>query len=223
MAVRVYNGCEVKADLYARIPGDGEMDILLGDTAIGDIPFSIWQYVASSSATDDFANGVIQPTLQSGNGRWLRRGYYNVKGDWNEGASSEQDYILNKPAVLSEPSSITTVAAAARNFNQAYQVSTTEYADVRMSATITCTLSLTSGTSGEIFLEYSADGSTNWILAGKMAGSNTGTLTIGLNTSQITGSQLACMLAPGYYWRMRTNNVTGTATYAFTGGTEIIY
>lgn len=222
MAVRVYNGCELKADLQARIPGDGELDILLGENSIGDMPFSIWQYDASSAATDDFANGVVKPTAQGGNGRWLRRGYYNVQGNWNESTSSEQDYIQNKPTILGTPT-VTSVAAGARNFNQAYQVSTTVYVDVRMCASITCTLSLTSGTSGEVFLEYSADGSTNWTLAGKLAGSNTGILTVGLNTSQITGGQLGCVLPPGYYWRMRTNNVTGTPTYAFTGGSETTY
>jgi microcystin-dependent protein len=99
MATRVYNGSEVKADLYARIPGDGEMEILLGDTAISDSPFSFWQYDASSSATDDFAGGVIKPTAQMSNGRWLRRGYYNVMGDWSQSTSTEQSYIQNKPTL----------------------------------------------------------------------------------------------------------------------------
>lgn len=73
MGVHVYNQADLKADLYARIPGDGEYEFLSGDTILGDIPPSLWQYDASSSATDNFAGGVIQPTAQMGNGRWLRR------------------------------------------------------------------------------------------------------------------------------------------------------
>jgi len=76
MAQRVYNSAETKADLYALIPADGQTDLLMSDTTLGDIPFALWQYDASSSATDNFAAGVIKPTLQGGNGRWLRRGYY---------------------------------------------------------------------------------------------------------------------------------------------------
>lgn len=64
---------DLKADLYARIPGDGEYEMLFGENANGDIPLSVWQYDASSSASDNFNGGVVQPTLQTGNGRWLRR------------------------------------------------------------------------------------------------------------------------------------------------------
>lgn len=73
MAVRAYNAAETKADLYARITSDGEFELLLGDFVKGDMLPALWQYDASSAATDDFANGVIRPTLQTGNGRWLRQ------------------------------------------------------------------------------------------------------------------------------------------------------
>lgn len=73
MAVRAYNAAETKADLYARITSDGEFELLLGDFVKGDVLPALWQYDASSAATDDFANGVIRPTLQTGNGRWIRQ------------------------------------------------------------------------------------------------------------------------------------------------------
>ncbi len=118
---------------------------------------------------------------------------------------------------------VTSIASGARNFNQAYQLSTTKYSDIRVSSQISCSLSLAGGQSGQIFLEYSADGSTGWTLAGLVPSSNTGTLTVGLNTVQISGGQISTPLPPGYYWRLRTNNVTGTPTYTFTGGVEVIY
>lgn len=135
-------------------------------------------------------------------------------GDYND--------LSNKPST-GGVTNISSVANGARNFNQAYQLSTTKYTDIRLSTQISCNLSLTGGQSGQIFLEYSTNGTTGWTLAGEVTGSNTGTLTIGLNTTQISGSQVSVILPPSYYWRLRTNNVTGTPTYSFLGGLEITY
>jgi microcystin-dependent protein len=98
MAVHVYNEADLKADLYARIPGDGEYELLSGDTSLGDIPPSLWQYDASSSATDDFANGVIKPTAQMGNGRWLRR--YKAAVVATTGAYSDLSGLPTIPAAI---------------------------------------------------------------------------------------------------------------------------
>lgn len=78
MAARVYNASEFKQDLYDRITTNGEVMLLMSDTAYGDIPHSVWQYNTSSTATDDFVNGVVQPTLQTGSGRWLRLYYFST-------------------------------------------------------------------------------------------------------------------------------------------------
>lgn len=78
MAARVYNAAEVKQDLYDRITSDGEVILLLGNTSKGDSAVTLWQYDASSSAADSFTNGIIKPTLQTGNGRWIRQGNYPV-------------------------------------------------------------------------------------------------------------------------------------------------
>ncbi len=114
MSVRVSNAAEVKADLYGRITTDGEYEMLFGETANGDIPLSMWQYDASSSASDDFEGGVIKPTLQTGNGRWLRR-WKLIQPDWNQSDDSAQDYIKNKPnvSILAPSGAITMYGAAA--------------------------------------------------------------------------------------------------------------
>lgn len=114
-------------------------------------------------------------------------------------------------------------AMSAKNFNTAYQVSTTKQSRVYVSSQIACTLSLAGGQAGQIILEISANGTSGWIYMGQLSSSNTGTLTIGLNTTQISGSQMSADLPPGYYWQLRTNNTTGTPTYTFNGGNEIIY
>lgn len=117
----------------------------------------------------------------------------------------------------------TAIAAGDRNFNQAYQISATRPARISVSVELSCSLSLSGGTSGQVILETSADGSTNWIFSGMVTASNTGSLTIGLNTTQISGSSLVENLPIGYYWRIRTNTITGTPTYTFNGGNQRTY
>jgi hypothetical protein len=80
MGVHAFNVSDLVADLYARIPTvDLELEILMGDTVIADTTPTWWQYDTNSSATDNYSAGnlltttVIRPTLQAGNGRWLKR------------------------------------------------------------------------------------------------------------------------------------------------------
>lgn len=117
----------------------------------------------------------------------------------------------------------TAIASGAKSFNTAYQVSSTNASNISVSPQITCALSLTGGASGIITLDISPNGTSGWITVGTLPGSNTGTLTIGLATSQISGGQLSYDLPIGYYYRMTTNNVTGTPTYTFNGGAYKIY
>lgn len=117
----------------------------------------------------------------------------------------------------------TAIASGGRNFNQAYQISSIVQSRITISAKVSCVLSLTTGQSGVIALEISANGTTGWIYCGEIDGSNVGTLTIGLNTTQLTGGQLIANLPTGYYWHLVTTNVTGTPTYTFNGGNEVTY
>jgi len=112
----------------------------------------------------------------------------------------------------------TAISAGARSFNTAYQISTTLPSHISISPQISCNLSLTGGQSGTITLEISPNGSSGWVYCSQLTGSNIGTLTIGLNTTQLTGGELTADLPAGYYWRATTNNITGTPVYTFNGG-----
>lgn len=115
----------------------------------------------------------------------------------------------------------TTIASGGRNFNQAYQISSTRPTTISVSVQISCNLSLTGGQAGNIQLQISANGTSGWTTVAQLTASNTGTLTIGLNTTQISGGQLVYEGLPaGYYWRLVTTNTTGTPTYTFNGGFE---
>lgn len=115
------------------------------------------------------------------------------------------------------------IASGARNFNQAYQISGSQATMISVSASVTCALSLSGGQAGNVQLQVSANGSTGWIICSQLTASNSGTLTIGLNTTQISGGQLSADLPVGYYWKAVTTNTTGTPTYTFNGGYEITY
>lgn len=117
----------------------------------------------------------------------------------------------------------TAIASGARNFNQAYQLSSTRPSFISISAQLSCNLSLTGGQAGNVQLQLSANGSSGWVTYGTITASNTGTLTVGLNTTQVSGGQLTVPIPTGYYWRALTTNTTGTPTYTFNGGYEIIY
>lgn len=124
------------------------------------------------------------------------------------------------PNPLGDP---TPISAGARNFNTAYQISSSNASEISLSVEMSCVLTSSGGQGGDIILEVSQDGLTNWIYVAQFSASNTGTLTAGLTTTQVTGGQLKVSLPIEYYWRLRTNTTTGSPTYTFNGGSYRVY
>lgn len=104
--------------------------------------------------------------------------------------------------------------------NTSRQASTAQDASVSATVDITTTLSLTGGTTGKVELKYADDSAftTNVKTVQGYTNSNTGSLTIGLNISQIGTASLKGMIPAAKYYRLVTTNVTGTPTY----GTPVI-
>lgn len=138
---------------------------------------------------------------------------------------SSTQYITGQGNLATLPTVFvpTPIAAGTRNFNQAYQLSSTNSSYITVSPQVSCAHSVSGGQSGTVTLEISPNGSTGWIFIGVLVGENTGSLSLGINTVDVTGCQLSTTLPPGYYWRLTTANVTGTPTYTFNGGAEIVY
>lgn len=109
-------------------------------------------------------------------------------------------------------------STGSRSFNTAYRESTTNLYNITVSPQLSCNLSLSGGQAGTVTLEISANGTSGWIAVGILSGSNTGTLTIGLNTTQVTGCQLSYDVPATYYWRLSTSNLVGSPTYTYNGG-----
>lgn len=99
--------------------------------------------------------------------------------------------------------------------NTSRQASAVQDAYVTAAVDITATLTLSGGTSGKVELKYADDSAftTNVVVVQHSSGANTGTLTIGLNTAQLTTTTLTGYIPAGKYYRLVTTNVTGTPTY----------
>lgn len=192
MSSQSYNAIDTLADLYTFTTGHGSYILLMGNSAIGDIGTTCWRYDATSTATDNFSAGIVKPTSVSGSGRWVRED--------------------NFPFLLSDH-------APSRTLNSAFQVSAILDAHVFYTLSVACSLSLTGGTDGEIQLQTSPDNVT-FTTKAKMGGSNTGSLTIGLNTTQKSVGQVSCKVPKGYYVKLVTVNNTGTATFALIQSVE---
>lgn len=116
-----------------------------------------------------------------------------------------------------------TFASPSRSLNSAFQVSASLNSIVSYTGNTTNTLSLTGGTQGTDYLEYADDSgfTTNVVEVGHAVSSNTGTLTIGLNTSQISAWTLSGMIPAAKYVRIRTQNNTGSPTHTLVKSQEV--
>lgn len=104
--------------------------------------------------------------------------------------------------------------------NTSRQPSTTRDTMVNASIDITSTISLTTGQTGKVSLQY-ADNTgftTNVVNVQSATNGNTGSLTIGLNLSQVYTAALTGIVPANKFYRLVTTNVTGTPTY----GTPVI-
>lgn len=194
MAHAAYNAVQFKADLYNRIPGGLEFQLLRADTTVGDIPLSLWEWDSASSANDDFDGGVIKPTMQSGNGRYLRRGYYSVQSNWDETDSASPAYILNKPTVPQAASQ----SSATPALDTSAQIHATRNCIVSYPVSISVTSTLLGTNSGSVFLEISPDNSA-WTGIAQVGNSVAGVVSTTIGTHVLTG-----MVPANYYRRLRT-------------------
>lgn len=215
MAIHNNAVADVKADLYATIPPDGTVITLMGNNTRFDIAPVDYVYDSSSSVSDNYPD-VIKPTLQTGNGRFIKKLFQQYQSDWNQSDSSSPDFIQNKPSLPSAPTVNTGVS---RSLDTSFQPSTTQLSQVNYTVQIAATLSLSGGQTGTVFLETSPNNST-WTEIGRFSNGNTGTLTIGLNTTQTLSAQISTYVPANYYVRLRTN---GTATMSYITGQEILF
>lgn len=105
-----------------------------------------------------------------------------------------------------------------KSLNTSYLVNSNRDILISYSVQITSTLSLAGGQSGTVSLQRSPD-NVNWTTVGSITNNNNGTLTIGLNTSQVQTAPLITILPAGYYVKIVTS---GASTFAYISGTETL-
>ncbi len=116
-------------------------------------------------------------------------------------------------------------SSASRSLNTIFQISATRDSQVVYSTDISCTSSLLGGQSGTVFLEISPSStfSSGIQELSEFTNSNAVALAIAITVVQINTAVLVGQLIPaGYYVRLRTANNTGSPTFTFKSGQEVI-
>lgn len=130
--------------------------------------------------------------------------------------SGTQLSVNNAPA-----RSIVTTAAAANG----WQPSATQNALLSYSVNITTTATIGGASTGYVVLEVCSTNSSvaaNWLEVGRVTNSQTITLAIALQSIQIIGGCVACMIPAGYYARLRSVSSSGSPTFTYVSGQEVL-
>lgn len=116
------------------------------------------------------------------------------------------------------------IGPATRALNTAFRPSVTRNTIVNYSVDITTSVSLSGGAVGTVFLEYADDSAftTNVVEMCRFVNGNTGTLVIGLTLDQTVTAPLGGYVPAGKYVRLRTANITGTPTFTYRSGQEVL-
>lgn len=137
---------------------------------------------------------------------------------------TDADFISNWP-ITGIPNPVPSFTNPTRTLNSAFQISSTRNSRVSYTVQIASTLSLTTGQTGTVVLEYADDSgfTTNIVAVQTAVNGNTGTLAIGLNLVQTTTATLSGEIPTAKYVRVRTVNSTGTPTFTMGSAQEVLY
>lgn len=115
-------------------------------------------------------------------------------------------------------------SAQTRTLNSAYQVSATRGAFVNYSVRIVTTASIGGNQDGDVILEIASDSgfTTNVQTLSITQNAQSISLAVVLNSVQTQTGVLSGYVPPAYYARLRTVNNTGTPTYTYRSGQEIL-
>lgn len=115
-------------------------------------------------------------------------------------------------------------SAATRALNTAFQVSATRDAEVRYSVQCTITASISGGQACDVILEIASDAAftSNVQTLGIIGTGQTYTLAVAIQGVAPQTAQLTGYIPAGYYARLRTVNVTGSPTYLYRAGQEVL-
>lgn len=122
------------------------------------------------------------------------------------------------------PSIVVSQSSASRSLNSVFQPSSTRNVLAIYTVQLTITASITGGQNGDVILEIASDSgfTTNVQTIGVSGFGQTYTLAIALQGVQPDKRQVMGIIPAGYYARLRTINNTGTPSYSYVAGQEIL-
>lgn len=113
---------------------------------------------------------------------------------------------------------------ASRSLNIVFQVSSTRDSQVSYSVDVSCTSTLLGGQGGTVVLEIATNSgfTTGVQTLAQFINSNSVSLAIAITVTQINSACLSGFVPAGYFVRLRTINNSGTPTFTFTAGQEVL-
>lgn len=171
-------------------------------------------YTLATSSIYDFAMNTLSAPEEA-----------NLKTVAFSGSYTDLSNLPTLPAALSfnnTPShSIVTASSSANGF----QLSATRNASVYYSVNVNTTATIAGNSDGYIVLEIAATNSatsTDWKEVSRTRNGQALSLALTLQSVQNIGSELMNIVPAGYYVRLRSVNVSGTPTYSFVSGQEVL-
>jgi len=115
-------------------------------------------------------------------------------------------------------------SSSTRSLNSVFQVNASRDSLVSYSVDISCTSTLLGGQSGTVILEIATNiGFTTGVQTlGQFTNSNSVSLAIAISVTQINSACLSGFVPAGYFVRLRTISTTGTPTFTYTQGQEVL-
>lgn len=117
-----------------------------------------------------------------------------------------------------------TQSSASRSLNTIFQVSATQDSFVNYSVDISCTSTLLGGQSGTVILEMATNSgfTTGVQTLAQFTNANSVSLAIAITVVQLNTACLSGYIPAGNFVRLRTVNNTGTPTYTYQIGAEVL-
>lgn len=206
----VYGGSNASATAYTQFLDGGTTVQYYGPTfSIVGVTSTQALLEAAQTAIDSYAAG---------------QGWTLARTIWPFLSPTQTQSMIDTSLAGIPTNSPLSFATSSRSLNSAFQVSATRASWVNYSVDISTTVSLSGGQVGTVYLEYADDsGFTSGVTeVGRFVNGQTGTLVVGLTLNQTNTAPVGGVIPAGKYVRLRTQNNTGTPTYTFRSGQEVL-
>lgn len=209
MGVHQYNITDTVADLYARIPADLEIELLLGSSVAWDYPATFWQYDSSLTTADNWTGNpltstIIKPTLAGSTGRWIKR---------------DMTFQVTQRNTSTQSMSLVGTGATGT------QISATKDSTVRFTVQTIATATIAGSATSTVTLKKCATNSStegDWTTVSVSETSQAYSLAVALQGVTGMKAQLVTDLPAGWYVKL-VNTGSGTHSESFLFGEKTIY